>query len=603
MALWNNKEFFGPDAPVLKRLLGENFRRFATRYAVAFALMGIVAAATAASAYLMKDLINKVFIDRDPHFMLIICVSVVVIYTAKGLAAYGQEVILSRIGNRIVADTQVRLFDSVLRQDLAFFHSMGTAELITRLTHNARAASSALNMIATSLGRDALTVIGLVGVMIVQDPLLTAIALIGVPLLFLAVSKLLKQVRKLFRREVDTVSRLVAIMQETAHGIRIVRAFRLEEALRGHMRTAVADMEDLSNRMVRAQAGANPLIDTLGGIAVALVVAYGGWSVIYNGATPGEFFAFITALLMMTDPARRLARLHLNLAGAAAGVRMLYELIDQVPQQQDLEDAVPLVISEGRVSIDQVHFGYDPDKPVLNGVSFVAEPGKLTALVGTSGSGKSTIFNLLLRFWSPQAGQVRIDGIDLAKIQAASLYDQIALVSQDVFLFDGSVADNIRRGRPDASDSEVIEAAQSARAHEFIEQLPNGYGTNVGEFGGKLSGGQRQRISIARAFLKNAPILLLDEPTSALDAESDAAIGEALARLSQGRTTILIAHRFTTVTQADHIYVMEQGHVIEHGTHVSLLSQQGIYARLNQLQSTTAGLPDIRNASLSERAV
>jgi ATP-binding cassette subfamily B protein len=329
------------------------------------------------------------------------------------------------------------------------------------------------------------------------------------------------------------------------------------------------------------------------------VVAYGGWSVIYNGATPGEFFAFITALLMMTDPARRLARLHLNLAGAAAGVRMLYELIDQVPQQQDRKDAVPLVITAGKVELDQVRFGYDADKPVLNGVSFVAEPGKLTALVGTSGSGKSTIFNLLLRFWSPQAGQVRIDGTDLDGVQAASLYDRIALVSQDVFLFDGSVADNIRRGRPDASEAEVIEAAKSARAHEFIVQLPHGYDTSVGEFGGKLSGGQRQRISIARAFLKNAPILLLDEPTSALDAESDAAIGEALARLSKGRTTILIAHRFTTVTQADHIYVMEQGHVIEHGTHASLLGEQGIYARLNQLQSTTVAMP----ASQPERVL
>lgn len=588
MALLKNNDFFGPDAPVLKRLLSENFRRFAGRYAVAFGLMGIVAAATAASAYLMKDLINKVFIDRDPAFMLIICGSVVVIYTAKGLAAYGQEVILSQIGNKIVADTQVRLFDSVLRQDMAFFHATGTAELITRLTHNARAASSALNMMATSLGRDLLTVVSLVGVMIAQDPLLTAIALIGVPLLFLAVSKLLKQVRKLFRREVDTVSRLVSIMQESAHGIRIVRAFRLEDALRHHMQVAVADMEDLSNRMVRAQAGANPLIDTLGGIAVALVVAYGGWSVIYNGATPGEFFAFITALLMSTDPARRLARLHLNLAGAAAGVRMLYELIDQVPEQTDRMGAVDLAITRGEVVLEQVTFGYDPAKPILKRIDLVAGAGQLTALVGVSGSGKSTIFNLLMRFWSPQSGRVTIDGADLADLKAASLYDQVALVSQDVFLFDGSVADNIRRGRPDASLEQVIEAARSARAHDFIEELPQGYDTPVGEFGGKLSGGQRQRISIARAFLKDAPILLLDEPTSALDAESDAAIGEALARLAHGRTTILIAHRFSTVAQADRIYVMDHGQVIEQGTHASLLAAQGIYARLNQLQSAGA---------------
>ena len=575
----------GQDGPVLKRLFADNMRRFATRYLLAFVLMAIVAAATAASAWMMKDLINKVFIDRDPMFMTIICVAVVVIYTAKGLAAYGQEVLLARIGNRIVAEIQERLYASILRQDLAFFHELGSAELITRLTHNARAAANALNLIATSLGRDLLTVVSLIVVMISQDPLLTGIALVGMPLLFLAVSKMLKKVRKLFTREVDTVSRLVAIMQESVQGIRIVRAFRLEGDLRASMQSAIADMEDLANRMVRSQAGANPLIDTLGGIAVALVVAYGGWSVIYNGATPGAFFAFITALLMLTDPARRLARLHLSLAGAAIGVRMLYELIDRVPAQQDHADAVPLVLTGGALQLEHVSFGYMSDKCVLQDVSLLAQAGKMTALVGVSGSGKSSILNLLLRFWSPLKGRILIDGQDIGHVTADSLYDQVALVSQDVFLFDGSIADNIRRGRPSATQAEIEQAARSAHAHDFIMLMPQGYETPVGELGGRLSGGQRQRISIARAFLKNAPILLLDEPTSALDAETDAAIGEALAALSKGRTTILVAHRFSTIMQADQIYVLEAGRVIEHGTHSELMQQKQVYERLFSLQS------------------
>ena len=579
------EKIIGQDGPVLQRLFADNIRRFAGRYLLAFALMAVVAASTAASAWMMKDLINKVFIDRDPMFMTIICVAVVVIYTAKGLAAYGQEVLLAHIGNRIVAEIQERLYASILRQDLAFFHAMGSAELITRLTHNARAAANALNLIATSLGRDLLTVIGLVIVMLSQDPLLTGIALIGLPLLFFVVSKMLKKVRQLFTREVDTVSRLVALMQETVQGIRVVRAFRLETFLIGSMQKAIGDMEVLANKMVRSQAGANPLIDTLGGIAVALVVAYGGWSVIYNGATPGAFLAFITALLMLTDPARRLARLHLSLAGAAVGVRMLYELIDRVPAQQDQPDSVPLVVSGGALQLQDVSFGYQAEKPVLQSVSFVAEAGQMTALVGVSGSGKSSVLNLLMRFWSPQQGRVLIDGQDLQHVTADSLYDHIALVSQDVFLFDGTIADNIRRGSPNATQDEVEAAARSAHAHDFIMGMEQGYDTQVGEFGARLSGGQRQRISIARAFLKNAPILLLDEPTSALDAETDAAIGDALTNLSKGRTTVLVAHRFSTIMQADRIYVLEAGRIVEHGTHQQLMQNKNVYERLFSLQS------------------
>ena len=579
------EKLVGQDGPVLKRLFADNFARFAGRYAFAFVLMAVVAGATAASAWMMKDLINKVFIDRDPLFMTVICVAVVVLYTAKGLAAYGQEVLLARIGNRIVAEIQERLYASLLKQDLAFFHAMGSAELITRLTHNARAAATALNLLATSLGRDLLTVLSLIGVMLAQDPLLTAIALIGMPLLFLVVSKMLKKVRSLFTREVDTVSRLVSLMQETAQGIRIIRAFRLEDDLQAAMGTAVRDMEDLANRMVRSQAGANPLIDTLGGLAVALVVAYGGWSVIYNGATPGAFFAFITALLMLTDPARRLARLHLSLAGAAVGVRMLYELIDRVPTQQDQPAAVPLRVQGGRLSLEDVVFGYAADQPVLKSVSLVAEAGRMTALVGVSGSGKSSILNLLMRFWSPQQGRVCIDGQDIETLTAESLYAQIALVSQDVFLFDGSVADNIRRGRPSATQAEIEAAARRAQAHDFIMSLPQAYETPVGEGGSQLSGGQRQRVSIARAFLKDAPILLLDEPTSALDAQADAAIGEALAALSAGRTTLVVAHRFSTIMQADQIYVLEGGRVVEQGSHQALIERKQVYERLYALQA------------------
>ena len=572
------------DFSILKRLIAENFRHYAWQYAIAMGLMFLVAGATGFSAWMMKDLINKVFIDRDPNMMYLICGSVAVVYIAKGFASYGQEVLLARIGNSIIASTQKKIYRAILNRNISFFQDMGSSDLITRLTFNAQAASSALNLIATSLGRDLFTILSLLYVMLAQDVVLTAIALLGVPLLFAAVTRLLKQMRKLFGSEVQSMANIVAGMQDTFHGIRVIRSFRLEDMMLKRMDGAINAVERLSNKMSAVQAGTMPLIDTLGGVAVASVIFYGGWQVIYAGATPGEFFAFITALLMLTDPARRLARLHLSLAGSAVGVRMLYDLIDQAPDSPDQDDAVPLALSKGTISLRDVSFGYRPEDPVLHDASLVIEGGKITALVGVSGSGKSTIFNLCLRFWNPQTGEIRIDGQPLSGITMASLHESIALVSQDVFLFDGTIAENIRMGRPDASIEEVEAAARAAAAHDFIMAMPQGYETKTGEFGGRLSGGQRQRLSIARAFLKNAPILFLDEPTSALDAESDALIQEALRRLMKGRTTLMIAHRLASIAYADKIYVLENGRVIEEGSHNSLLEQNGKYARLYELQ-------------------
>ena len=573
-----------PDLAILTRLVRENFRAYAFRYALALALMGFVAVSTGYSAWIMRDLVNEVFINHDARMMYVICASVGVIYIARGFAAYFQEVVLARIGNAIIASMQKRIFDAMLGRELAFFQDAGSSDLITRITFNAQAASGALNLIATSLGRDLVTLLSLLYVMFAQDVVLTLIALVGTPLVFLSITRLLKQVRMLFSSEEKSMASIIAAMQETVHGIREVRAFRLEGMMRARLGSSVEAVERLSNRMAAVQAGTVPVIDTLGGVAVASVVFYGGWQVIYAGVEPGGFFAFITALLMLTDPARRLARLHLSLAASAVGVKMIYELVDQAATSPDHAEATPLAVREGTIEVAGVTFGYRPEAPVIHDLSAVIEGGKITALVGVSGSGKSTLFNLCLRFWEPQAGEIRIDGQRLDRVTVASLYDAVAVVNQDVFLFDGTIAENIAMGRPDATREEIEAAAKAAAAHDFILDLPQGYETQVGEFGGRLSGGQRQRISIARAFLKDAPILLLDEPTSALDAESDAAIQEALRHLMRGRTTLMIAHRFASLAHADRILVLDNGRLVEAGTQADLLAEGGIYKRLYELQ-------------------
>ncbi|MEJ2117983.1 MAG: ABC transporter ATP-binding protein, partial [Alphaproteobacteria bacterium] len=328
----------------------------------------------------------------------------------------------------------------------------------------------------------------------------------------------------------------------------------------------------------------NPMVDTLGGFAVAGVVFYAGWRSLTYNETPGEFFSFITALLMAYEPARRLARLQLRVNQSLIGVRMMYELIDTKPTVIEQPDAPELVISKGEIKFDNVNFSYKEDTPVLNDLTLTAEAGKTTALVGLSGSGKSTIMNLILRFWDPSSGQVRIDEQNIKDAQLTSLRSQISLVSQDVFLFEGTVRENIASGMKDATEAEIVAASEAAYAHHFILDLPQGYDTQVGELGGQLSGGQRQRIAIARAFLKNSPIILLDEPTSALDSESEQAIQHALSQLTKRRTTLVIAHRLATVLNADRILVLDKGELAESGTHRELLGMGGLYARLYDIQ-------------------
>ena len=571
-------------APALiRRLVTENARAFAPLYALAFVCMGLVAATTGASAWVLKDIINEIFVARDGAMVITIAVFVLAVFLVKGAAAYGQLVILGRIGNAIVAGIQARLFNAITRQDVSFFESSGIGDLGTRLSHNANAARAALDLVVTAIGRDLLSVIALVGVMVVQDPLMSVIALVIAPPAIFIVSKLVRRVRRVAKSQFVSLSRILSISQETISGIRIVKAFAVEQRLRDEMGRAVADVEMQANKITRLSARTSPVMETLGGVAIALVILYGGYSVIELGSDPGSFVSFIAALLLAYDPARRLARLNVNLSAHLVGVRLMYEVLDREPGERDTAPDVPLPLDRGRVTFDDVVFRYG-EAPALDHLSLEARPGEVTALVGPSGAGKSTVFAMLERFHDPASGRVLIDGTDIRDAGLQSLRARIALVSQDTFLFDLTVRDNIAIGRPGASEEEIRQAAREANAEEFILGLDGGYDARVGEGGGRLSGGQRQRVAIARAILRDAPILLLDEATSALDSESESKIQEALSRLMKGRTTLVIAHRLATVREADQIVVMDRGRVVERGTHAALVAEGGLYKRLCDLQ-------------------
>ncbi|HEY1473409.1 MAG TPA: ABC transporter ATP-binding protein [Pseudolabrys sp.] len=569
---------------LIRRLLAEQGLVHWRKYAFAFVLMAISAGCTALSAYLIGNVINEAYVNKNVTGIFILGGITAALFTAKGLATYGHSVILSQIGNRIIADNQRSVFAKLLNEGIGFFSDRHSTEFIARLSAGAAAATQVINLLITSLGRDLLSLIGLVTVMVVQDPLMSFISFVVAPPAFLVLRKLIRRIKGIARSQFMGGTRIIETLQETLQGIRIVKAFTLEDTMRERFDRNVAAVEHEANKMARVSNRASPLMETLGGFAIAIAITYGGYRVIATGATPGQFFSFIAAFLLAYEPAKRLARLNIELNSGLVGVRILFEVLDSPPSEAPDNDQPALRIKTPRLEFDDVHFAYRRDEAVLRGISFVAEPGKLTALVGPSGSGKTTIINLILRFYDVERGRIVIEGQDIRQVARRSLRQHLAYVGQDVFLFRGTIRDNIAFGKPDASEDEIVAAAKGAYAHDFILSFPRGYDTPVGEHGLQLSGGQRQRVAIARALIKNAPVILLDEATAALDSESELAVREAMEHLCQGRTTVAIAHRLHTVSHADRIYVIEDGQAVESGRHDELLRRDGRYASFYRLQ-------------------
>ena len=578
-------------AILIRRLVMEQGFVYWRRYVTAFALMGVSAGATAGSAYILGQVINQAYIDKNVTGIAILSGVTVVLLFIKGVATYGHTVILSKISNAILANNQRRLFAKLMSESIGFYSERHSSEFLARLTSGAKSITDVLTLLINAVGRDVLLLVSLIFVMVTQDPMLSFIGLVVVPPAMLILRKLVKRIKGLAYNQFTGSADIMETMQESLQGIRTVKAFTLEATMQRRIDENIAIVERNANKMARVSNRSNPLMEMLGGFAVAGCLLYGGYSVVALGATPGQFFSFMTAFLLATEPAKRLARLNIDLNSQLVGARMLLEIVDSPASEPADNDKPALKLSNARVEFRDVNFAYRPDEPVLKAMNFVAEPGKTTALVGPSGGGKSTVLALLLRLYEVNDGEILIDGQNIAGVSRHSLRAQTGYVGQDVYLFRDSIGANIAFGKQGATQDQIVAAAKAACAHDFIMGFPLGYDTPVGEHGTQLSGGQRQRIAVARALLKNAPIILLDEATAALDSESEKAVQEAIEHLCRNRTTIVIAHRLHTIMHADAILVVEGGEIVERGLHDDLLRRGGRYASFFRLQQRDAGHP------------
>jgi subfamily B ATP-binding cassette protein MsbA len=575
-------------AILIRRLIMEQGAAYWRRYLLAFVLMGVSAGTTAGSAYILGEVINKAYVEKNVHGIAILSGVTVLLFMLKGASTYGYTVMLSKISNAILANNQRALFVKLMSESVGFFSERHSSEFLARLTAGAKSITDVLNSLINAIGRDLLLLISLTVVMVMQDPIMSLLGLVVTPPAMLVLRKLVKRIKGLAHNQFTGTADILEIMQESLQGIRTVKAFTLEAAMRQRIDASIAAVERNANKMARVFNRSSPLMEMLGGFAVAGGLLYGGYSVVALGATPGQFFSFLTAFLLATEPAKRLVRLNIELNSNLVGARMLLEVVDRPASELSDDDKPPLKLSDARIELRDVSFAYRANETVLNCMSFVAEPGKVTALVGPSGGGKSTVLALLLRFYDVTDGDILIDGQAISGVSRRSLRQQTAYVGQDVYLFRDTIRENIAFGKVGATEAEIVAAAKAACAHEFIMGFPLGYDTPVGEHGTQLSGGQRQRVAVARALVKNAPIILLDEATAALDSESEKQVREAIEHLCQNRTTIVIAHRLHTIMHADAILVVEAGEVVERGRHGDLLRRGGRYASFFSLQQRDA---------------
>ena len=543
-----------------------------------------MAAFSAGLAYLLGPAIRELFIKKDASALLYIPLAIAVVALLRTACQVGQAVLVNKVGNRMVGQIQVALFGRLVRADLAQLRASHSGAHLSSILYEAGLVREAATNGLVNYVQNALTIVATVILMLRQDVGLTLIVLIGAPIASGVMSKYSRRTKKAAQGAMSETSALSTAVMESLDGIKIVKMENREAFEQERVAEVVGRREAHLIRGANARSTAAPATEAVMTLLTAGIIAYAGWQSIHGHFGLDNLTVFLTAVAMASQSLRQVANLQTVMGEGLAAAARLFEALDIAPEIKDVPTAHALPRAQGLIELEGVRFAYGPEIPALDGVDIVARPGETIALVGPSGGGKSTILNLVPRFYDVQGGAVRIDGHDVREVTLSSLREQIALVTQEPFLFDDTIRANIAYARPDASQYRIEQAAEAAAAHEFIMALPQGYDTPAGELGSRLSGGQRPRIAIARAFLKDAPILLLDEATSALDTESEAKVQEALERLMAGRTTVLIAHRLSTVRHADRIYVVDRGRVVEVGTHDSLMASGLLYARLARTQ-------------------
>lgn len=567
-----------------KRLIKGYLTPHKMRLIIAMACMVVVALSTAVIAYLVKPILDEIFINKNQTLLYLIPIVLIIVYIVKGIAGYVQSYFMEYIGQRIVADLQIDLYGHVVRQDAAFFAENNTGSLTSRFLFDLHRLKQAISQTITGSLRDLTTVVGLITVMFIQDWKLAFFSLVIFPIAIYPIVRFGRNMRRYAVGQQEEMGSLSAILKESFSHNRQVKIYTMEPYEIKRATKSINTVFKLMVKSAKVRALSSPVMELLGGFSMAFIIIYGGMRVMDNIITTGAFFSFLTALMSLYRPIKGLANINNVLQEGLAAAARTFELMDQKAQIVDIKNAKELKPKKAEVEFKDITFSYG-DEIVLENFNLKIEQGKTVALVGSSGAGKTTVLNMVPRFFDPSSGQVNISGEDIKTVSIESLRNNISLVTQEIAVFDDSVYNNIAYGRPSATEEEIIAAAKAAAAHEFIMEMEDGYKARLGEDGNNLSGGQKQRIAIARAILKNSPILLLDEATSSLDTESEQQVQKALQLLMKGRTTLVVAHRLSTVINADIICVMKKGKIIEQGTHKQLMDINGSYKSLYQIQS------------------
>ncbi len=572
-----------PAFALYKRLLKTYVWRYRRTVIIGVVAMLVMAGSMASQAYLMQPVLDNIFVQKNMSYLMLLPLLLIFISALAAAGDYGQSVAMKYVGQRAVSDMQGDLFAHLMHSDITLFHDQSSGRLISRMTNDIMLMRQSVSQVIVGLIKEACTTVFLMAVMLWQSATMSLIAVLVIVFAILPVARLGRRMRRVSDDTQKELGNFTAQMDDIFQGVRMVKAYGREDFETERARSTIRQLFKLYYKASRVQSVAAPMMTFLSGVAVAAIIWFGGYKVLNGSLTPGQFFSFLTAMLMVYRPVKILAGLNTQLQEGMAAAARFFAVLDTPPGITDAPNAKPLAVSNGQIAFEHVSFTYANSSAGVRDVSFIVPSGKTVALVGSSGSGKTTLMNLLLRFYERESGRITIDGQDIREVTLSSLRQSFALVSQEIVLFNDTVRANIAYGRLDASEAEIIAAAQKAHAHEFILSLPQGYDTPIGPAGVKLSGGQRQRLSIARAMLKNAPILLLDEATSALDTASERAVQEALTGLMQHRTTLVIAHRLTTIQDADLILVMDHGAVVASGTHRELLETSSVYRHMHQL--------------------